>query len=254
MRRLLALLALLVLCCLLPAATVPGLAQEATPATGAEAEVVLSPDTEVAGAGLAEWSARFYQWLLSFPEATSPLFDETGGRCAVGQHGPVFFLAPHLAAPHPDFALPCAVPAGVAVFVPHVAVSCSTVEGAPFFGRDEQELVACAAGQAEGLVEPGLAPVVEVDGVAVRLDGHRVQTPPFAVALPADNLLGAPRVVTAVVAEGYHALLAPLPPGRYMVRWGLAGEDGVIVNPTAYELTVAEPVVAEPGIGATPAA
>ena len=252
MRRL---AALLVLSCSLvlvgPTAT---RAQDATPvASPAAAGAALPPDATVAGAGLEEWSARFYQWLLSFPNPTSPLFAETGERCAVGQHGPVFFLAP-LASPaaveDPGFALPCTVPAGAAIFVPHVAVSCSTVEAPPFFGRDEAELRACA----EGLLDPALRLTLEVDGAAVPVEAYRSRTPFFTVALPPDNLLGAPPVVAGVVADGYHVLLAPLPPGRHTVRWTQAAADGSEFGATAYDLTVAEPEVIAPPTDAGPAA
>jgi hypothetical protein len=37
-------------------------------------------------------SVAWWQWVLAQPAATNPLPDPTGGRCAVGQSGPVFFL------------------------------------------------------------------------------------------------------------------------------------------------------------------
>jgi hypothetical protein len=253
MRRLLPLAVLLVAAPL--AALPPAAAQEATPAAGAAPAALLAPGAEVAGAGLPEWSGRFYQWLLSFPEAASPLFDETGERCAVGQHGPVFFLAP-LPTQAPGTELACTVPAGAALFVPHVATNCSTAEAPPFFGRDEAELRACAAAAVGGLLPPGGVPVLVVDGVEASLAPYRVQTPVVRVALPAGNILGGPAGAADVVAEGYHALLAPLPPGEHELRWGYRDEDGRVGGETAYALTVAEPVAAEPGggAGATPAA
>ena len=248
MHRLVTLLALL--CAL--TLTAPAAAQDATPTAAGPA---LPPDAEVAGTSLPEWSARFYQWLLSFPNATSPLFAETGDRCAVGQHGPVFFLSP-LGSPaaieNPDFVLPCLVPAGVTLFVPHAAVSCSTVEAPPFFGRDEVELRACAA----GLLDPTTILTLTVDGIDVPMEEYRSQTPTFPVALPPDNLLGAPPVVTTVLADGYHVLLAPLSPGRHTVRWTQAAADGSMLGATTYDLTVAEPTVippSDPGPAATPA-
>src|SRR5713226_4733673 len=40
-----------------------------------------------------EWSAGWWQWLTTIPAATNPNFDLTGANCAVGQVGPVWFLA-----------------------------------------------------------------------------------------------------------------------------------------------------------------
>src|SRR5687767_6584999 len=67
-----------------------GLAQEATPEV---AGAVLSPDGEVGGLDLAEWSARSWQWFFSLPQDVNPYFDETGESCGYGQSGSVFFLA-----------------------------------------------------------------------------------------------------------------------------------------------------------------
>src|SRR5215216_5137022 len=67
----------------------PLAAQEATPAA---AMTIVPPDEEVGDLSLGEWSARWWQWLMSFPTDVNPGFDETGARCGYGQSGPVFFL------------------------------------------------------------------------------------------------------------------------------------------------------------------
>src|SRR5262245_2009122 len=38
-------------------------------------------------------SAAWWQWALSVPPGASPMFDTTGDKCMVGQHGSVWFLA-----------------------------------------------------------------------------------------------------------------------------------------------------------------
>src|SRR5688500_6907982 len=134
--RLAALLALVVL------ATGPSTlatGQEATPGTG---EIkILAPGEPYAHATQVEWTARHWQWPLSFPTEINPGGDPAGSMCGYGQSGPVFFL--------PSFApigepLTCVVPAGTAIFVPIINGECSTVEPPPFFGRTEEELRACA--------------------------------------------------------------------------------------------------------------
>ncbi len=39
-----------------------------------------------------EWSARWWQWLLSVPTPKNPNLDTTGQDCDEGQAGPVWFL------------------------------------------------------------------------------------------------------------------------------------------------------------------
>ena len=54
---------------------------------------VLPLDSSPYGNTYGEWSAQWWQWLMSIPKATNPNFDTTGAHCAEGQAGPVWFLA-----------------------------------------------------------------------------------------------------------------------------------------------------------------
>src|SRR2546430_5217700 len=54
---------------------------------------VVPPDSNEFGNSYGEWSARWWQWLLSIPNSTNPNLDTTGANCAVGQTGQVWFLA-----------------------------------------------------------------------------------------------------------------------------------------------------------------
>lgn len=52
----------------------------------------LPTNSNAYGAGYAESTAGWLEWLLSIPNATSPLFDTDGSDAAVGQSGKVWFL------------------------------------------------------------------------------------------------------------------------------------------------------------------
>jgi hypothetical protein len=52
-----------------------------------------SADTVQYNLTYAEWTARWWQWLLSIPEDRNPAADQTGENCDEGQSGPVWFLA-----------------------------------------------------------------------------------------------------------------------------------------------------------------
>jgi hypothetical protein len=212
----------------------PASAQEATPAS---AGVVLPPDANVAGLSLAEWTARYWQWFFSFPEAINPFFDETGERCGYGQSGPVFFLEGAPASAERT----CTVPLGVTLFVPVTGVECSTVEPPPYFGRDEAELRACAVDGMNQHLASFTALEVSVDGQAIGdLAPYRVSTPPFPLLLPPGNVLGTTTPVAHSVGDGFQVLLAPLTEGDHVIT---ISEGPFTVT---YRLTVAAPQVVEP--------
>jgi len=232
-------------------------AQDATPTAG---PTVLPLDEPAYGATYAEWSARYFEWFLSFPLAVNPATDATGERCGYGQSGPVFFLAGGMPTPFavggtPPAGAPipmrsCTIPADTPLLLHLFGANCSTVEPPPFFGRDEAELRACA----KALMDLPAVLTATVDGQVVPdLTRYRVQSPLFRVTLPADNWLGVPPATTEAVADGYWLLLAPLPPGEHDIRFGGYLPDVGIGAESAYQLTVAEPTVMPPASG-TPAA
>jgi hypothetical protein len=92
MRRLMALVSIVVVSFVLAAWSGVS-AQEATPlATETASELVLPSDAEEYGVSHAEWAARVAQWNYSFPFDDHPLNDPNPLACGAGQQGPVFFL------------------------------------------------------------------------------------------------------------------------------------------------------------------
>ncbi len=215
------------------------MAQDATPAP--RNVTAFPPGAVVFGLTAGEWSARYAQWSLSFPVGVSPGQDVTGERCGYGQSGPVFFIPRNLS--------PCVVPVGVAVFVSIAGTSCSTVEPVPYFGRDEPELRACAATEAE-----------RYTGIAVSLDGqdipdiasYRAASPLFTMRLPENNVLGVPAGFMEAVADGYQVILAPLPAGDHEVVVHLELTDGTILPDKILRISVVGPATTDGD--ATPAA
>ena len=217
----------------------PMAAQEGTPGAG---EVVLPPDAEVAGLGLGEWSARQWQWFVSFPEAIHPYLDETGERCGLGQSGPVFFLTGSVVSVERT----CTVPLGATLYVGLGGAECSTVEPPPYFGRDEAELRACTAASAD---------TIPIDEIEMIIDGqpvddlspYRASTPLFTFVFPEGNLFGVPAGAADAVADGYQALLGPLAEGEHVIELsGPAGPDTTERIVTTYRLTVQAAQIIEP--------
>jgi hypothetical protein len=225
----------------------PSTAQEATPV--AQAVTVFPPDEPVYGASLGDWAARHWQWTVSLPVGVNPGQDVTGTTCGYGQSGPVFFV--------PRNFPPCLVPAGMALFVPIAGTECSTAEPAPYGGRDEAELRACAAAEADRYT--GI--VVRVDGERLpNIDAYRASSPLFTLALPERNVLGVPAGVAHAVADGYQVMLAPLPAGDHEIVAHVELTDGTVLPDKVLRLTVVAPPHPEPAAtpdlgtaGATPA-
>jgi hypothetical protein len=79
------------------------------------AATVLAP-TEVVGDRTQDmWSTRWWQWAASF-QGGGPVADRSGGQCAAGQDGEVFFLAGTYGAAPVNRT--CHVPAGQASLFP----------------------------------------------------------------------------------------------------------------------------------------
>lgn len=202
------------------------------------------PNAYVYGASLEEWSARHWQWTLGFPVSANPGLDATGASCAIGQHGPVFFMPRNLA--------PCTVPEGVVVLVPVAGAECSTVERAPYTGEDEDALRDCAATDVDRYTNIS----VTVNGAPIPgIERYRTSTERFSIVLPEHNILGAAPGAAWAVADGYNILLRPLPPGTHTIIVHRETIDGIVLPDKLLRLTVVEPGWHAPAVelpGATP--
>ena len=70
-------------------------------------------DLQTCGSSYGEFSARWWQWLLSIPRATSPILDTSGIHCGRGQVDDIWFLAGTFGA---TVTRSCTVPAGKPIF------------------------------------------------------------------------------------------------------------------------------------------
>ena len=107
----------------------------------------------------------------------------------------------------------CVVKPGTRMFVAAYSAECSTVEGPPFHGDDEDELRECARENVAGF-EPVTA---TLDGRPVALT--QVQTALLNFVISPDNVFGLPAGTTGQsVGDGWVALLPPLTPGSHKIQ------------------------------------
>jgi len=182
------------------------------------------------GASYGEWSARWWQWILSIPAATNPNFE---GDCAQGQVDRVWFLASLFEAA--AVTRHCTVPAHMPILVP--------VINAISFRPQGQATVLNLRQGAKDLIDAvdPASLLVTVDGEAVVI--HRATSPTFTVVNPPKVILPRgwltlPGNSDTLVSDGYWVLLEPLAPGSHEIR--VKGEiyDLAYWVDVTYKLTV----------------
>jgi hypothetical protein len=169
---------------------------------------ILPPDSKPYGLGYAEWSVKWWKWAYKMSRADSPLLDATGAKCAIGQSGPVWFLAATLNS-SPPITRSCTISAGKALFFP-VANAFRAAEGD--FAQ-MRKVAITRMNQATGLR-------LEIDGIAVQeLPTYRVLSPEFALVLAPDNIFDAPGgVYSPAAADGIYIMLEPFAIGRHTIH------------------------------------
>jgi hypothetical protein len=197
------------------------------------------------GAG-AEWE----QWANSIPTAVNPqigsdninpaLDYSTAGKCVVGQHGSVWFLAGTFGGG--TATRTCSVPEGTWLFFPAVnSVQINTPnicgQGGNISVKDLRKLAA------DGL--KGATYSVHLDGRAIT-DIQHLQSPVFGVALPEDNIFDEPcsslgnvpaGIFSPAVDEGFYVLLEPLKTGLHTLHIQ-AASPGVTTLDVTFNLNV----------------
>jgi hypothetical protein len=191
------------------------------------------------GLTYGEWSAKWWQWGLSIPIKDSPIVDETGAKCAVGQNNSnVWFLAGHGGG---EVTRACSIPAGKAIFFPVINVECDYTS--PNL-KAESDLRKCAKDDQDKVTNLHAT----VDGVAIPdLKKYRVQSPLFNMTAPKDNVMGIPEGTTEAVSDGFWIFLKPLSSGKHEIHFTGSLADFTATGPlnlvedAKYDIIVANP-------------
>lgn len=216
----------------------------AAPPKLAAAATVLPLNAKVEGLGYAELSARWWRWTDRFPSGMEPYRDPDGRWCAVGQDGPVWFLAGTDGSA--NVKRRCSVPVGQHVFLPIINLYQRTRYRIPA----RQHAAECRS-LLDGLAlnnDALRSAVVLIDGVQVDdPKRYRARTEGCFDAFGEDEGDGAAAVIAA--SDGYWLLLPPMKPGRHTLVVGAnygrgeADEDGYgnMVQNFEYVLDVGGP-------------
>lgn len=183
-------------------------------------QLFYSPDSTPFNIQFKEWSAQWWQFVLSIPDKENPLSDSTGAKCVVGQRGPVWFLVGTSGDPLPVHRF-CSVPAGKALFFP-------ILNGFNANDITQHDSIATLRESVAALPDSATNLSVTVDGHAIRHleDKFRIRSNVFSITLPDENIFGVPATVACppsgtcspAVDDGYYVMLKPLRVGNHTVH------------------------------------
>jgi hypothetical protein len=192
---------------------------------------------------LPQLTGEWWQWALSIPISVNPLLDTTGERCMVGQRGSIWFLAGVNGGG--SATLTCSVPEDAILFFPVIN---SFFVNTPNCGQGPENLTVKFM---RTLVKPFID---AAQNLSVKVDKEdvkktllrRVQSEPFAVAFPKDNIFGPDGCAMGVslpagvyspsVDDGYYVALPPLNPGPHTIHFH--AESGSFTEDVTYHLTI----------------
>jgi hypothetical protein len=175
---------------------------------------------------------RWVKWAMKNPWSTGPINDTTGEACAMGQSGPVWFLA---GTSDGDAARECTVPAFKPLFFPLVNVWSTPPAEFVDEPAEYEEFISFFEEYFPGWRAATCALTLRVDGEDVLASHAELDAAtwvqvldPFPVTLNDDNYAGLPGgPYPYAVTAGHHAMLL-LTPGQHTVELGgtICYDDG----------------------------
>jgi hypothetical protein len=214
-----------------------------TPVTASNSSTIFPPDSQPYGLTYAEHAQNFWKWLLSIPANESPMGDNTGDKCLMGQsntNSSVFYLSPG----EGKVERICTVPAGKGLLIPVMEVEISDKE---IPGASVKDLSDAARKDQDGVNSLYL----KIDNEEYKYDDllkYRTQpTEPFQVIFPDNGIFGVTEGgPSQVVADGFYILTEPLTAGNHTVhsRSSLSCPDVGCVEP-AFALDVKYNIIAK---------
>ncbi len=175
----------------------------------AQPQQLVAPGTSVEGMSQEDWSRAWWQWAGSFSSQESPIADRTGELCGEKQKGPVWFLAGTYGTQRT--VRTCKVPRGKYLFFP-------LINYVVMPRSDRSTTCASAMETAERITNDPAALVLEVNGARIgNLAASRQAT---KKCFDMGALTEEQYKVFPSAANGYYAMLRPLPPGKHVLNFG----------------------------------
>ena len=199
-------------------------------------DVVLPPNSTFGGLTDAQLTAEWWQWAMSAPDELNPVADETGVNCAVGQQGPVWFLAGGFGSS--QLHRLCTIPAGKALFFPIINMVYYPARGNRTYTCEEAKASAAVNNEA------ALDLFAELDGCSIsNLKQHRIASKECFDVFARVPFRQRSYKTFPSATDGYWLLLEPLAPGRHTLKFGgryskNSSAYGRMIQDIEYELIV----------------
>lgn len=179
--------------------------------------VVVDPGGSVAGKTIGQWTADWWNHVVSVPGGQDIVSDPDGAVQSNGQTGPVYFAGGQSSSSTGSFTRSFSVPAGKHILLPLVNTIVSNGPDPNFSSTaEEADAFTTQAVKLNTLF-------ATVDGVAVsNLASHREVSPVnFTLNAVDNNLLGLPGgTYTDANSDGHWLMLKPLSPGNHTIHFG----------------------------------
>jgi hypothetical protein len=194
------------------------------------------------GMTYGEWGDAWWQWVMSIPADINPVADPTGECAAVGQSGPVWFLAGTYGG---AVERTITIPAGKALFFPiynALWINVPELGDNPWSAEQEAMIRETLAGWVDAFGPNDLT--CEIDGQPVAdILAYRCPTPTggaFMVDLPENDVWGLgtlglplPGTYGPSIEDGIYLMVAPFSKGQHTIHF----TAGTFLDVT-YHLTV----------------
>ncbi|HBP65802.1 MAG TPA: hypothetical protein DD730_16470 [Desulfosporosinus sp.] len=174
---------------------------------------IFPPEAKPYGYTFGEWSAKWWQWVLSIPKADNPGNDKTGISSTLKQEGPVWFLVGTFENMQVAERT-CHIPIGKAILFPVITSEKNNLEFPELKTELELRL------RAKDAIDRVTNFSASIDGVKVEgLHNFRVQSPLFEVTFPENNIYEVLPSTVHTVSDGFWVMVKPLSTGNHQIRF-----------------------------------
>jgi hypothetical protein len=183
-----------------------------------------------------EWTANWWQWLLSIPTYDNPITETINGCCEAKQSGPVWFLASTMD-DNKTVIRKCTVPSDKALLIPVLNYGATFADEREI--KNEEDLVNLATSEMDKITKLE-ASLDGLEFIEDDLKKLRIRSPFFDVTLPTDNITKGIPGRTRGVAEGYWLFLKPISKGFHTIKTVGKCKAGTVTIEAKYDITVAD--------------
>jgi hypothetical protein len=160
-------------------------------------------DSKPFGLTFSEWSAKWWQWLLSISKPLNPAMDSSGENASIGQsNSNVFFLCQTIENVKSPIRK-ISIRKGTSLFLPIINWASNFYE----HGKSERELIKTATEKIDVIGNLKF----NLNGINIQgLEKYRFRSKFFTVELPQDNILGLPAGKARLISDGYWIFTKPI--------------------------------------------